>query len=128
MQSRVVAEGGRTGELDQQPVLGWVHICFTKANAALRGRNRSPDMEQTWSAVATEATIISLRVSVPVLSVQMTETDPKRLNRGQASNDGVAPRHRLDTDRQRDRQDGRKSLGNGSHRQADYNQEEVGEG
>ena len=40
---------------------------------------------------------------MPVLSEQIVDTAPKRLDRGKAANDGVAIRHPLDADGERDR-------------------------
>ena len=50
---------------------------------------------------------------------------PQRLDRRQTTDNGIALRHALDTDGQRDGDDGRQSLGDGRNRQADRSQEHV---
>ena len=49
-------------------------------------------------------------VRVPVLSVQITVAQPKRLDRRQSTNQHLARRHSLDADRERDRHDRGKAL------------------
>jgi hypothetical protein len=56
-----------------------------------------------------------LRVSVPVLSVQIDRGRAQRLDRRQAPDHRVARRHALDADGERDRDDGGKALGDQRH-------------
>ena len=51
----------------------------------------------------------------------------ERLDGGQASNDGVPPRHRLNPHGQRDRQHGRKPFGDRGNRQPDHGHEQFRE-
>ena len=79
-------------------------------------------------AVTAEATIISIRVSVPVLSEQMRDTEPERLDGRQSADDGVALRHALHADRERDGDQRRQALGNDRDRDADDRLEGLDEG
>ena len=62
-------------------------------------------------AAASDAAIISFRVRVPVLSEQITETEPRVSMAGSRRTMAFAPRHRLDAHGQRDRQHRREAFG-----------------
>ena len=68
-----------------------------------------------------------MSVSVPVLSEQIRDTEPERLDRRQPPDDGVALGHALHADRQRDRDERRQALRNDRHRDADDRLEHLHE-
>jgi hypothetical protein len=91
--------------------------------AARPGRVARAGTTNRCALVTTEATIISLRVSVPVLSVQITETEPSVSIAGRRRTMALRLRHGLHADRQRDGQHRRQALGNRGDRQADHGHE-----
>ena len=69
--------------------------------------------------------VISERVSVPVLSEQITDADPSVSTDDSVLDDGVAFGHALHTEREHHRQDGGQALRYGSHGQRHPEQQHV---
>ena len=66
-----------------------------------------------------------LSVSVPVLSVAMTVTEPSASTADETPHDGLVPRHALDTECQRDCEHGRQAFRHGSDREGDGKQDDF---
>jgi len=126
VQSRIVAEGGCTGQLDQQSMLGEVHGRIANANASLgRVTVAGYRIDMMRRCNGRHGHFVARERSRFVGANNRNRS--QCLDRGQTAHDGVASRHRLNTDRQRDRQDSRKSLGYRGHRQGDHSHEKFGE-
>ena len=78
-------------------------------------------------AVTTARTVISLRVSVPVLSEQISVVEPSVSTADELAHDHVPLRHPLRPERQHDRRDRRQPLRHGGHGERDGQQQHVDE-
>ena len=77
-QRRVVAEQAESGRAPRgRGMVGRIERPRCRAGRRRAARSQIPVASKLLLAVTTERTVISLRVSVPVLSEQMTDTEPK---------------------------------------------------
>ena len=98
-----------------------------EVEAALRRVADAGDRRSAASAVIDLRTVISLRVSVPVLSEQMTETEPSVSTAGRRRMMALRARHALHADRQRDGHHRRQAFRDGGDRDADHTMKASGQ-
>ncbi len=87
------------------------------------GAYPSPPTRYSAAGVHTRSTSISFSVSVPVLSEQMTVTDPSVSTAGSRADERVSAGHPSRTQREGDRDDGRQALRDGGDGEADRREE-----
>ena len=113
----------------QQPAQRAV-AAVTGRRITMRARRGVPDALDSASSprgVQARRSTISLRVSVPVLSVQITVVEPSVSTAGSSRTTARRARHPLHADGERDGDDRGQALGDRGHRQRDGGQGGVGE-